>query len=181
MIRRPPRSTLFPYTTVFQTSDGGQTWSTLSSGLPRVLIYSLNLHRPSRTLRAVTYGRSMWDLSLPLANPSQAPRIATVSPASLTAGAGAVDITLTGMNFAANSIARWNGVDRATTFAGATSLKATLSGSDMSKAGRNTLLVLNPVAGGGLSNAVNVEIGPPPMFSAGGLVSAANPAISGPL
>ena len=50
---------------VFQTSDGGQNWSTLSNGLPARLVRSLNLHRPTRTLRAATYGRSMWDLALP--------------------------------------------------------------------------------------------------------------------
>src|SRR3712207_8614120 len=30
MIRRPPRSTLFPYTTLFRSSSGWSTWSTTS-------------------------------------------------------------------------------------------------------------------------------------------------------
>src|SRR3990167_7516717 len=34
MIRRPPRSTLFPYTTLFRSPPGA--WSTGSSGWPRV-------------------------------------------------------------------------------------------------------------------------------------------------
>src|SRR2546426_12240268 len=46
MIRRPPRSTLFPYTTLFRsngggpdggiykTADGGATWKKLTKGLP---------------------------------------------------------------------------------------------------------------------------------------------------
>src|SRR5436309_12629029 len=38
MIRRPPRSTLFPYTTLFRslfkTSDYGRTWKRITNGLP---------------------------------------------------------------------------------------------------------------------------------------------------
>lgn len=49
---------------VFSTINGGTTWSTLSSGLPTVAVLGLKFHRPSRTLRAVTHGRSVWDLSL---------------------------------------------------------------------------------------------------------------------
>src|SRR5256885_13765816 len=37
MIRRPPRSTLFPYTTLFRSAfrsdDGGKTWKTITKGL----------------------------------------------------------------------------------------------------------------------------------------------------
>src|SRR5256885_12480609 len=32
MIRRPPRSTLFPYTTLFRSSPTGSTWFTCSLG-----------------------------------------------------------------------------------------------------------------------------------------------------
>jgi photosystem II stability/assembly factor-like uncharacterized protein len=50
---------------VFSTSNGGSTWGTLSTGLPRVVVSSLKLHEMSRTLRAGTYGRSVWDLPVP--------------------------------------------------------------------------------------------------------------------
>jgi hypothetical protein len=49
---------------VFRTINGGTTWTTLSSGLPTVAVVGLKFHHPSRTLRAVTHGRSVWDLSL---------------------------------------------------------------------------------------------------------------------
>jgi uncharacterized protein (TIGR03437 family) len=49
---------------VFSTSDGGNTWFTLGTGLPRVSVTGLRLHRPTRVLRAGTFGRSMWDLYL---------------------------------------------------------------------------------------------------------------------
>lgn len=161
---------------VFQSSDGGATWSTLSNGLPRVLVQSLNLHRPSRTLRAVTQSRSMWDLSVPLAGSSSAPQISAVAPASVSAGTNPVTISLAGSNFASNSVARWNGADRPTTYVNASTLRVTLPPSDLGQAGRATALVFNPVPGGGLSNSVNVPVGPSPTFTIAGITSAANPA-----
>ena len=157
---------------VFQSSDGGQSWATLSNGLPRVLVPSLNLHRASRTLRAVTYGRSMWDLSLPLVSASAAPRVDSFALATLT---------VTGSNFTASSVVRWNGVDRATTFVSSTSVRATIPDSELAKTGRATLLVFNPFAGSGLSNSLNVPVGGAPDITAAGVVSAAAPALASPL
>jgi uncharacterized protein (TIGR03437 family) len=166
---------------VFLSSDGGMTWSTLSNGLPRVLVQGLNLHRPSRTLRAVTYGRSMWDLSVPLAGSSSAPQIRALSPASVNADANPMTIALTGSNFTLNSVVRWNGSDRPTSYGSASTLHVTLPASDLRQSGRATILVFNPVTGGGLSNSVNVPVGPAPSATAGGLTSAANPALAGTL
>ncbi|MFY9558608.1 MAG: CARDB domain-containing protein [Terriglobales bacterium] len=50
---------------VFQTTNGGSTWTTFSNGLPNVVVLSLKLHRSSRTLRAATHGRSVWDIVVP--------------------------------------------------------------------------------------------------------------------
>jgi len=50
---------------VFATFDGGVSWSPFATGLPRVAVTGLTLHRASRTLRAGTYGRSAWDAPLP--------------------------------------------------------------------------------------------------------------------
>ena len=91
---------------VFQSTDGGGSWSTLSAGLPRVLVRSINLHRRSRTLRAVTYGRGMWDLALPAAGASKPPRIDGVTPAAVT---GPVALTISGSNFTPGTVVRWNG------------------------------------------------------------------------
>jgi photosystem II stability/assembly factor-like uncharacterized protein len=51
---------------VFSTSDGGLTWNALSNGLPHAYVEGLLFHHPSRTLRALTLGRGMWDLTVPL-------------------------------------------------------------------------------------------------------------------
>jgi uncharacterized protein (TIGR03437 family) len=54
---------------VFWTLDNGAHWTQLGVGLPRMAVISLAMHQPSRTLRAATYGRSMWDLKIPLPSP----------------------------------------------------------------------------------------------------------------
>jgi uncharacterized repeat protein (TIGR01451 family) len=51
---------------VFTSANDGASWTVLGNGLPRVIVNSLKLHEPSRTLRAATFGRSMWDLAIPL-------------------------------------------------------------------------------------------------------------------
>jgi len=50
---------------VFRTKNGGRSWQTLVQGLPRVTVTDLALNRDTRTLRASTFGRGMWDLQLP--------------------------------------------------------------------------------------------------------------------
>jgi hypothetical protein len=47
---------------VFRTRNGGAKWSVLGAGLPRVTVLGVTLHNQSRTLRASTHGRSMWDI-----------------------------------------------------------------------------------------------------------------------
>ncbi len=49
---------------VYSTADGGNTWNLLGTGLPNVTVTGLKLHRPTRILRAATFGRSAWDLQL---------------------------------------------------------------------------------------------------------------------
>ncbi len=49
---------------VYSTADGGNTWNLLGTGLPNVAVTAVKLHRPTRILRAATFGRSVWDLQL---------------------------------------------------------------------------------------------------------------------
>jgi len=50
---------------VFYSADYAQRWQPLNDGLPRVVVMSLAVHQGARILRAGTYGRSVWDLSVP--------------------------------------------------------------------------------------------------------------------
>lgn len=82
---------------VFRTLDGGVTWNTLVSGLPRVAVLSLKLHRASRTLRAGTHGRSVWDLLVaPVAFASLSPVTFLPTMQNTTSAAQSVTITNTG-------------------------------------------------------------------------------------
>jgi photosystem II stability/assembly factor-like uncharacterized protein len=69
---------------VYRSINAGQSWLPLGTGLPNVIVNSLRFDRPSRTLRAATYGRGVWDLAVP--NP---PSIAlTPNPILVTDGTG---------------------------------------------------------------------------------------------
>ena len=50
---------------VYRTVDNGVSWFPLGTSLPNVIVHSLRLDRPSRTLRAATYGRGVWDIPVP--------------------------------------------------------------------------------------------------------------------
>ncbi len=63
---------------VFVSTNEGGTWTPLGSGLPRVTVTSVRLHKPSRTLRAATFGRSAWDILVPLAGGGPLPTVASV-------------------------------------------------------------------------------------------------------
>jgi PKD domain len=61
---------------VFRTLDQGTTWAALAEGLPHTIVTGLLLHQPTRTLRAATMGRSMWDLLVPTISSAPGPTIA---------------------------------------------------------------------------------------------------------
>ncbi len=50
---------------VFWTRNAGVTWEIYGIGLPRLTVFDLNLHNPTRTLTAATFGRSMFKIKLP--------------------------------------------------------------------------------------------------------------------
>ena len=93
---------------VYRSVDGGQSWLPLGSGMPNVIVHSIRLDRPSRTLRAATYGRGMWDLSVPVpAACAYSLSVASITPA---ASGGSYSVTVTapsGCAWTATSNATW--------------------------------------------------------------------------
>src|SRR5207244_1153066 len=128
---------------VMVNADGGATWTTLGSGLPRVVVPSLVLHRPTRTLRAATHGRSMWDYILPPES-SALPSITSLSPSTKNAGDAGFTLTIAGKNFSSNSHIMWNGVDRQIGAVTATSLTVQIPASDVRDVGPASIVVFNP-------------------------------------
>jgi len=159
---------------VMVTTDGGASWSTLGNGLPRVVVTALVLHRKTRTLRAATHGRSMWDILAPLASTSRQPSITAVAPGSVNAGITDFTLAVTGANFAAGTKLRFNGQTRSTNIVDSTHLTAQITAADVAQSGRVNLDAINTSRGAGVSNSVPFNIGPPPVSSTAAFVSAAN-------
>jgi hypothetical protein len=133
-------------------------WSTLVTGLPRVAVLGMTLHVPSRTLRAATHGRGMWDLIVP-SSPGFA--ITAITPSSAAAGAAGFTLTVDGIGFTPNSVVRWAGGNRTTQFVGATQLTATIPAGDIAVAGNFAITVTDP----GQANPTNSRtftVIPPP-------------------
>ena len=49
---------------VYRSTDGGASWSRFGAGLPMVEVDDLNVIDGGKTLRAATYGRGVWEISL---------------------------------------------------------------------------------------------------------------------
>ncbi len=71
-------------TGVFYTTNGGTNWNSLVNGLPRVAVLGLALQASSRTLRAATHGRGMWDLDVSAIAPLALKVVSATHPASHT-------------------------------------------------------------------------------------------------
>jgi hypothetical protein len=94
-----------------------------------------------------------------------APSIATLSPASAAAGAASQTLTINGANFVPTSTVSYNAVSHAAMFVSSSQLTITLSAADQAAQGSYTVVVTNPVPGGGVSNAVSFAVGTPTTLS----------------
>src|SRR6185503_7805265 len=94
-------------------------------------------------------GGTSSDLAFTIANP--VPGVLSLSPSSVTAGASAFTVTVTGSGFVNASVVRWNGAARATTFVSGTQLQASIPASDLTTAGTAQVSVWTPAPGGGAS------------------------------
>jgi hypothetical protein len=139
----------------FYTSNSGASWSALGTGLPNVVVTGLGLHENTRTLRASTHGRSMWDLNIGSLLP--VPSITTISPSSVPEGNPAFTLTVNGFQFATNSVVEFNGVALTTTYVSATQLTATVPAADVNIPGNPSITVYNPTTGK-LSNYSTLSI-----------------------
>jgi uncharacterized protein (TIGR03437 family) len=95
-------------------------------------------------------------LSFAITNP--VPVVTGLSPAAVLFGSPAFAMQVTGNNFVENSVVRWNGQDRPTTFVNSTQLTALISAADVAVAANVPVTVFNPAPGGGLSNAFSFSV-----------------------
>jgi len=86
------------------------------------------------------------------------PAITSLSPASAVAFGPTFTLTVNGANFVSDSVVRWNGSARTTTFVSPTQLTAEIPAPDIAAAGTATVTVLNPAPGGGTSAGVSFPV-----------------------
>src|SRR5258708_5962278 len=131
----------------FFTTDGGVNWSPLgaASSLPNAQILGLTLHNASRTLRAATHGRGVWDLLLSGAG---AFSTASISPFSANDGATSItNFTVNGSGFTSGSVVEFalNGATTSLTTScpTATSCTATIPAAQLLSGGAASVTVVN--------------------------------------
>ncbi|MFN0118532.1 MAG: DUF4082 domain-containing protein, partial [Elusimicrobiota bacterium] len=93
-----------------------------------------------------------------------APVLLSISPSSTTVGGSAFTLTASGNDFIADSIIRWNGLDRVTAFINSTSLTAVIPVSDIISSGTANVTVYTSTPGGGVSTSQLFTINQP-LFS----------------
>jgi len=130
-------------------------WSTLSTGLPRVVVHSLRLHEPSRTLRAGTHGRGAWDVNLNNFS-FTGPHISSLTPTSAKVGDPQFTLVVNGSGLTNGSV-QWNGsATGVTTTPGTdTQVTATIAASLLTLAGTPKITVVN---GTQTSNAITFSV-----------------------
>ncbi|MFN8005579.1 MAG: RHS repeat domain-containing protein [Terriglobia bacterium] len=82
------------------------------------------------------------------------PVLTQLDPSQIVAGGSGFTLQVNGNNFTADSIIRWNGSDRSTTFVSATQLKASISSSDIASPTSAQVTVYLGGTGGGTSNSL---------------------------
>ena len=81
------------------------------------------------------------------------PVLTGLVPDGVTAGTGALSLTVTGADFTRGSVVRWNGTSRATDYLSETQLTASIPASDVATAGAANVSVFTPPPGGGESSS----------------------------
>ena len=91
-------------------------------------------------------------------SPNPVPDITSLDPGTVIAGDPGFTLTVHGTGFVVDSVVRWNGQDRPTTFVSVNQITADIPASDLLTAGTADVTVFSPAPGGGLSAADTFDI-----------------------
>lgn len=97
-------------------------------------------------------------------------------PGAIAPGHPAFTLTVNGTGFASGAVVNWNGKPRATAFIGNSKLTASISATDIAKAGTASVTVVNPSPGGGRSNVAFFDV----RVSSSAIALTASASIAGP-
>jgi hypothetical protein len=95
-------------------------------------------------------------LDFTISNPQ--PALSSLSTTHVTGGQAAFTLTMQGSSFVPNSVVRWNGSARATTYVSATELQAAITATDIATGGEVQVTVYNPAPSGGTSSGVTLQV-----------------------
>ena len=95
------------------------------------------------------------------------PVLTSLSPPSAALNGAAFTLTVNGSGFTGNSVVRWNGADRTTTYVSAAQVQAAVPASDLTALGTAQVTVFAPAPGGGLSSPQPFEVGVAPALTVG--------------
>jgi len=96
--------------------------------------------------------------ALPFTIDNPLPSLASLSTTHVTGGGAAFTLTVQGSSFVPNSVVRWNGSARATTYVSATELQAAITATDIATGGVAQVTVFNPAPAGGASGALALQV-----------------------
>ncbi|EQD36936.1 hypothetical protein B1B_16325, partial [mine drainage metagenome] len=146
-------------TGIYISADGGQSWLASSQGPANTEVTQISwfdISNPNApVMLAATYGRGAW-LGSPILNPT--PTLTSLSPTQFAQGASATAITLNGNGFVSNSSVTMDGAPIADTYRSATQLQVTVPAATLAVAGTHTLIVSNPIPGGGASAGADFTV-----------------------
>lgn len=99
-------------------------------------------------------------LPLTIVAPPSAPKLLRISPTTVTAGGPAFRLSVSGTDFAPNSLIEIDGSTRTTFDSTPTSLTTEVSAEETATAGARRIRVVTPAPGGGTSEPVELTIRP---------------------
>jgi hypothetical protein len=128
-----------------------QTSNSLTVTVPAALVASVGSASVTITNPAPGGGTTAPLTFTVTAAPNPVPTVSSLSPNTSAAASAQFSMNVTGTNFVAGSVVRWEGVDLGTTYNSPTSLTATVPAAKVAAAGAANVYVFNPAPGGGLS------------------------------
>lgn len=127
-----------PSTWISGSSYSHLDYSTFAGTPNRLMVHAISSASSTHDPGPVTMG-ILGDLGW-----TQTPTITGLIPGVTAPGGSAFTLTVNGTNFANNSVVRWNGSDRTTTYVSSTRLTASILAADIATGGSASVTVYNP-------------------------------------
>ncbi|MBK6797646.1 MAG: hypothetical protein IPG76_12925 [Acidobacteria bacterium] len=132
-----------------------------SSGSTSILFSDQPVFREVVDVDANTLTATFTVGTVNVVQPNSLPVLTSLNPTFTIVGTQGIILSINGQNFLGNSVARWNGTDRVTTFVSASQLTMAVPAADLAATGSASVTVFNPAPIGGLSNPLTFSINNP--------------------